>query len=60
MFVTYFVIASVMGALTSRLRLKEMALRVREERMTGMYEFSRALSTAFGTDRDYRHGCGLY
>ncbi len=50
MFVTYFVIASVMGALTSRLRLKEMALRVREERITGMYEFSRALSTAFGTD----------
>ncbi len=50
MFGMYFVIATVMGALTSKLRLKELALRAREERISGMYEFSRALSAAFGMD----------
>ncbi len=50
MFGMYFVIATIVGGLTSKLRLKERALRIREERITDMYEFSRALSTAFGID----------
>ncbi|MFH0975957.1 MAG: sensor histidine kinase KdpD [Spirochaetota bacterium] len=50
MFVMYFVVAVILGYLTSKLRLKEQALRIREQRISDLYEFSRALSTAFGTD----------
>jgi two-component system sensor histidine kinase KdpD len=50
MFGMYFVVAAVVGALTSRLRSKERALRIREKRMTELYEFSRALSMSLGID----------
>jgi two-component system sensor histidine kinase KdpD len=50
MFGMYFVIAAILGTLTSRLRSKERALRVREKRITELYEFSRALGNALGID----------
>ena len=50
MFGMYFMIASIVGGLTSKLRLKERALRAREERISDLYEFSRGLSTALGID----------
>jgi two-component system sensor histidine kinase KdpD len=50
MFGMYFVIAIILGSLTSRLRSKERALRMREERITNMYEFSKTLGNAFGID----------
>lgn len=50
MFVMYFIIAVILGSLTSRLRLKELALRLREGRISALYEFSRTLSTAYGLD----------
>jgi two-component system, OmpR family, sensor histidine kinase KdpD len=50
MFGMYFVIAIIIGSLTSRLRSKEKALRGREERITGLYEFSKALDNALGMD----------
>jgi two-component system, OmpR family, sensor histidine kinase KdpD len=48
MFGMYFVIAAVVGSLTSRLRSKERALRIREQRITELYEFSRTLGDALG------------
>lgn len=50
MFGMYFVIANIIGGLTTKLRLKEQALRIREERITDLYNFSRALGTSFGLD----------
>ncbi|OHD70986.1 MAG: hypothetical protein A2W19_07635 [Spirochaetes bacterium RBG_16_49_21] len=50
MFGTYFVIAIILGSLTSRLRSKEKALRVREQRITELYEFSKSLGNAVGID----------
>ncbi len=50
MFGMYFVIALIMGGLTTKLRLKEWALRIREKRITGLYEFSKALGDAPGLD----------
>lgn len=48
MFVMYFVIAIILGSLTTRLRSKERILRSREERITDLYEFSKALGSAIG------------
>jgi two-component system, OmpR family, sensor histidine kinase KdpD len=50
MFFTYLIVALTLGNLTSKLRLKESALRKREDRISALYDFSRALSTAFGMD----------
>jgi two-component system sensor histidine kinase KdpD len=50
MFGTYFAIAIILGSLTSRLRSKEKALRVREQRITELYEFSKSLGNADGID----------
>ena len=49
MFGTYFVIAIVLGALTSRLRVKERALRKREKRITDLYELSTMLDNTRST-----------
>ena len=50
MFVIYFVIALILGNLTSKLRLKENAIRLRETKISALYEFTNALSTAYGID----------
>lgn len=50
MFGMYFIIATILGTLTSRLRIKERALRVREKRITGLYELSNAMGNALGLD----------
>ena len=50
MFVMYFIIAAILGTLTSRLRSKERALRMREKRITDLYELSKALGNALGLD----------
>ena len=50
MVVMYFITAIIAGGLTSKLRLKERALRIREERISALYDFSRVLGTAFGID----------
>ncbi len=46
MFVTYFIIAFIIGGLTSKLHEKEWALAVREKRISGLYEFSKIISNA--------------
>ncbi len=50
MFITYFVIAFIVGGLTSKLREKEWALAIRERRITELYEFSRILGSAVDID----------
>lgn len=50
MFLMYFITASIVGGLTSKLRSKEGALIMREKKIMEMYEFSRALEDASGTD----------
>ncbi len=50
MFGMYFIIATILGTLTSRLRLKERALRMREKRITDLYELSKSLGNALGID----------
>lgn len=50
MFMIYFATAVIVGGLTSRLRLKEWALRVREKKILDMYEFSKALGDAVDAD----------
>ena len=59
MFGMYFVIAIILGSLTSRLRSKERTLRGREERITGLYEFSKALGNALDIDGSPRLRCGI-
>ncbi|MFY7997504.1 MAG: ATP-binding protein [Candidatus Kapaibacteriota bacterium] len=46
MFLLYFVIALALGILTSRIRLRERAVRQREERTTALYDLARELSAA--------------
>jgi two-component system, OmpR family, sensor histidine kinase KdpD len=50
MFVTFFVVALVMGHLTSRVRRSEIAERQRERRTAALYEL--AHQAAFATDLD--------
>lgn len=50
MFTTYFVIAFIVGGLTSKLREKEWALAIREKRITELYDFSRILGSAVSLD----------
>ncbi|HPS58319.1 MAG TPA: sensor histidine kinase KdpD [Spirochaetota bacterium] len=50
MFVTYFIIAFIIGGLTSKLHEKEWALAVREKRISGLYEFSKIIGNAVDID----------
>ncbi len=50
MFGMYFIIALILGGLTSKLRMKEWALRTREQRMTALFEFSKLLGDSPGID----------
>jgi two-component system sensor histidine kinase KdpD len=50
LFALYFVIASVLGQLVSRIRTQERAERRREERATALYEMSRDLAEANSRD----------
>jgi two-component system sensor histidine kinase KdpD len=46
MFITYFIIAFIIGSLTSKLREKEWAIAQREKRISELYEFSKLISNA--------------
>ena len=46
LFGLYFVIAVALGILTSRIRLRERAVRGREERTSALYDLARELATA--------------
>jgi two-component system sensor histidine kinase KdpD len=46
MFVMYFIIALVLGSLTSRLRTQERLVRRREERTTALYELANEIARA--------------
>ena len=50
MFSVYFVIALVLGNLTTRLREREQAERRREERATALYRLTRALAASGSVD----------
>ncbi len=50
MFAAYFVIALVIGNLTTRLREREQAERRREERATALYRLTRALAASMSVD----------
>ncbi len=50
MFLMYFITAIIVGGLTSKLRTKEWALRMRENKILEMYEFSKTLENVSGTD----------
>jgi len=54
MFAMFFVIALVLGQLTSRLRERELAERDREARATALYRLSRALSASASLDESLR------
>lgn len=46
MFVTYFIIAFIVGGLTSKLKEKEWAIAQREKRISGLYDFSKIIEDA--------------
>jgi two-component system, OmpR family, sensor histidine kinase KdpD len=50
MFIMYFVIAVILGGLTSKLRSKERILRTSQDQVSKLYDFSRALGSAYGRD----------
>lgn len=50
MFFVYFISAIIVGGLTSKLHSKEWALRIREKRISDMYEFSKALGNSADID----------
>jgi two-component system, OmpR family, sensor histidine kinase KdpD len=50
MFALYFVIALALGVVTSRIRLRERAVRQREERTAALYDLARELSAARTVD----------
>lgn len=50
MFGAYFVIAAVMGVLTTRVRAREKAVRTREERAVALYSLTNDLSRAHSLD----------
>ena len=57
-FIMYFIIAIVTGILTSRIREKEKALRLREERALALYAMSFALANADSIDSIVRIATG--
>ena len=50
MFLMYFIIAMILGGLTSKLRIKESALRKREKRISDLYELSNMLGSTRSFD----------
>ena len=58
MFAAFFLAAFAGGFLTSRLKEKEAALSLREERMAFLYGFSRALSRVRGVEEIAAFGSG--
>ncbi len=58
MFITYFVIAFIVGGLTSKLREKEWALTLREKRITELYDFSILLGGATDIESVIRISAG--
>jgi two-component system sensor histidine kinase KdpD len=54
MLAMYFVIAIVLGDLTSRLRARELAERRREERASALYRLTRELSASANLDAAFR------
>ncbi len=50
MIITYFAVASLAGALTSKIRRQSDELRQRAQRTSLLYDFSRELSSAHGID----------
>ncbi len=55
MFGLYFVVATVLGQLVSRIRAQEQAERRREERAVALYEFTRDLAEATSRDEVVWH-----
>lgn len=50
MFVMYFVIASILGNLTSRIRAQQLALQNREEQAVALYTLAREVANAMNID----------
>ena len=50
MLIMFFIIALLNGILTSRVRRQESRIRIREERTNALYQLTRDLSMATGTD----------
>jgi two-component system, OmpR family, sensor histidine kinase KdpD len=50
MFVMYFVIASILGNLTSRIRVQQLALQHREEQAVALYMLAREVANATNID----------
>ncbi|MGI8821587.1 MAG: DUF4118 domain-containing protein [Chthoniobacterales bacterium] len=59
MFGAYFVIALVIGNLTTRLREREKAERRREERATSLYQLTRALAASSSLDEALKQAVPL-
>jgi two-component system sensor histidine kinase KdpD len=57
MFLLYFVIALAIGILTSRIRLRERAVRRREERTGALYDLAREISAVHTPDEAV--ACGI-
>jgi two-component system sensor histidine kinase KdpD len=54
MFVMYFAIAIVTGVLTTRIRLRESAVRKNEEQIKSVYRFTKEIGEAAGLDETVR------
>ncbi len=50
MLIMFFIIALLNGVLTSRIKIQEMKIRVREERTNALYQLTKELSTATGVE----------
>jgi two-component system sensor histidine kinase KdpD len=50
MLIMFFIIALLNGILTSRIRLQEKKIRIREERTHALYQLTKEIATASGTD----------
>ncbi|MCX6320261.1 MAG: sensor histidine kinase KdpD [Bacteroidia bacterium] len=50
MLIMFFIIALLSGVLTSRIKIQEMKIRIREERTNALYQLTRELSTATGIE----------
>jgi two-component system, OmpR family, sensor histidine kinase KdpD len=50
MLIMFFIIALLSGVLTSRVKIQEMKIRIREERTNALYQLTKELSTATGVE----------
>jgi two-component system, OmpR family, sensor histidine kinase KdpD len=50
MLIMFFIIALLSGVLTSRIKIQESKIRIREERTNALYQLTRELSTATGIE----------